>query len=142
MVHVRAGDAKTAHVDAVEAEYREPRGEAAGREPPYELEDFLHVERVRELVRRLVTPVPVVEIAGDDERRVGRNEPFDALAQTLDLAAATARREREVHAHAVQRHVPAGDVDLTVQEPAFFETVRGDVLVIPTPDREARQDRV
>ena len=83
VVHVRATDAKAANVNAVEPEHRKhrrktPRGKAA-----YQLEDFLHVERMRELVRGFVAPVPVVEVARDDERRVGRDDALDALAQAL-----------------------------------------------------------
>ena len=72
----------------------------------------------------------------------GGHEALDALAQALELAAAAARGEREMHAHAVQRHVPAGDRDLAMQQPALLEAVRGDVLVVPVLDRKARQDRV
>ena len=67
----------------------------------------MHVERVRELVSGLVAPVPVVEIARDDERRVCRNETLDALSEPLELTTAAAPGERQMHAYAMQRITPA-----------------------------------
>ena len=87
-------------------------GKLRAGKPLHELEDFMHVERMRELVRRLVPPVPVVEVAGDDERGIARARALDALAQALELAAASACRECQMHAHAMQRHVPAGNARL------------------------------
>ena len=71
-----------------------------------------------------------------------RNDALDALAQPLDLPAAAARGQREVHADAMQRRVPARDRHFAVEQPALLEAVRGDVLVVPVLDRKARQDGV
>ena len=40
------------------------------------------------------------------------------------------------------RHVPSGNRNLAVKQPALFEAVGGHVLVIPLLDRKARQDRI
>src|SRR4051812_13388016 len=129
VMDVGAIHAEAAYVDAVEPEERKHRREAPRGMAFHQLEHFVHVERVRELVRRLVPPVPVVKVTGDQGRRGRGHEPLDALAQTLELAAAAARSEREVHADAMQMRVPAGYRDLAVEKPALLETVRRDVLV-------------
>ena len=47
-----------------------------------------------------------------------------------------------MNAHAMQRHVPAGDADLAMEQPALFEAVRRDVLVVPSLYGKAREDGV
>src|SRR4051812_28288944 len=105
VMDVRAAHPKAAHVDPVEPEQRQHRRKAAGGVSFHELEYFVHVERMRELLGRLMAPVPVVEVARDDQRCVCRHQTLDALAQALELAAAAARRERKVYADTVKGHV-------------------------------------
>ena len=62
---------------------------------------------MRELVRRLVPPVPIVEVACDDERCLAWDESLDALAQPLELPAASARRQREMRQ--MQSSLSVGD---------------------------------
>jgi hypothetical protein len=142
MVDVRATHAKAANVDAIEPEERQQGREAPRWQPLHQLEYFVHVQGMSELVRRLVPPVPVVEVTRDDERRVARDEAFDPLAQALELTAAATRRQREMYAYAMERRVPARDDDFAVQKAAPLETMRGDILVHPVLYRKTRQDRV
>src|SRR5215212_4239691 len=102
----------------------------------------MHVERMREILCGLVPPVPVVEITRNDERSMRRHQTLDALPQPLELAAAAAGRERQMHAYAMQRITPARNVHFAMQKPASFEAVRGNVLVVPSPDWKAGEDRV
>ena len=51
---------------------------------------------------------PVVEIAGDDQRRVRRHRRADALAQRADLPLPAALEQAEVHVDAMQRRRARG----------------------------------
>src|SRR5512146_2279607 len=102
----------------------------------------MHVERERECMGGLVAPVPVVEIPRDDEGRFGGHPTLDALPQLFNLNVAAARREREVHANAVQCLRPAGDRNFTMKQSAPLEAVAGYVLIVPARYRIARKDGV
>src|SRR5687767_11563224 len=86
MVHPGVIDPQPAGIDAVERHERQHRWKTARGPAFHQLEDFVQVERVRQLVRD--PEAPVIEVARDYERRRGRDEPFDALPQFLDLLSA------------------------------------------------------
>src|SRR3990167_6605187 len=71
MVHSRLPDVEAAHVNAVELEYRECRRETARRAAAGVLEHLPEPQRLRQLPMRVAAPV--VEVTGDDQRRVARH---------------------------------------------------------------------
>ena len=101
VMHVGTAYPEAATINPVETEERQHGRKTSRRESFHELEDFVHVERMRELVSGLVSPVPVVEIAGDDERRVSWDQALYPLAQTFELQAALMERWEHVS------HVPS-----------------------------------
>src|SRR5262249_60956336 len=85
---------------------------------------------------------PVVEVARDDDRQVARGELLEAARDRLELPAAAALVQRQMHAHAMQIAPPARDGDDAVQEAAALETMVRDILVLERQKTVARQDRV
>src|SRR5438876_462723 len=128
-----AVDREIAHVDAIEGQQRHLRGVAAGRMALGLLEDFEETELVAEVFARLL--LPVVEVAGDDERSLLGARRADTLGEPLELEAAAARPQPQVHVDAVQLLLPARHFDLAMQQPAAFERMVRDVDVLPYVDR-------
>src|SRR4051812_49650103 len=85
---------------------------------------------------------PIVEVARDDDRQVARGEFFQTSGNRLELAAAAALVEREVHAYAMQVPPPPGHCDHAVQQAAAFIAMVRDVLVLERKKTEARENRV
>ena len=89
----------------------------------------------------LAEPVPpVVEVAGDDERRVGRHVRADARDHRVGLADAAVLEQAEMRADAMD--LDAVEVELAMQQSARLEAMVGDVDVLVRDEREARQQRV
>jgi hypothetical protein len=124
MRHMHPTNAKAAYINAVEAQKRQERGKTACRCTALRLKHFMHVQRMRKLMRGAMPPVPIVEITGDNEWRVRWHHALDALAQPFKLAASATRRKRKMHTHTVQRLFAAIDLDLGMQQAATFETMR------------------
>ena len=120
VVHLGVVDGKPAHVDAVEPEERQPRREAARRTAAVVAEHFDQPELGGEPLADAVAPV--VEIAGDDERRVLGHVLDDPIDQRVQLLAPSALDQREVHAQAVHRDPGGGNLHLAMQQPRGFRT--------------------
>ena len=100
----------------------------------------MHAELVDERPVRLVAPV--VEVAGDHERRVHRHGFADALAQRLDLPLPAALEQAQVNVDAVERRPARAQPDLAVEQAAALERMCGDVEILVRRDRIAGQERV
>ena len=107
VVHVRAAHAKAAHVDAVEAKDRQHRREAARRRPFISSKTSCMLSGCASSCVALWRQCQSLKSPATMSGASRRNDALDALAQPLDLAAASARREREVHAHAMERLRPS-----------------------------------
>ena len=83
-VHLEA-----ANVDAVEREDRHLRGVAPREASLVALEHLVELQLLGEVVARLL--LPVVEVAGNDERRALGHRGLDALGHPLELETAAAR---------------------------------------------------
>ena len=143
----RALDLRTRHphtsdIDTVKAQERQERRKTQRGPPAVTFKRLMHIERMRELMRGAMTPVPVVKVTGHNQRRVGRHHALDALAQVLELAATTTRCQPQMHAHAMQRTGPVRYGNLGMQQSTRFETMRRYVLIFPAQNRKPRQDRV
>ena len=102
----------------------------------------MHVKRMRELVCGAVTPVPIVKITGDNQRRTGGHHALNTLTQVFELAATAARSQCQMHTDTVQRLGPARYVHFGVQQSSAFKTVGRHVLILPAQNRKARKNRV
>src|SRR5688572_3957742 len=139
-VHVRLDDVESARVDAIEPEHRHDRREGPGGAPGYRLEHFDDAELVDERAVRLVAPV--VEVAGDHERRVLRHGIADALAKRADLPPTAALEQSQVDVDAMQLRNLRTQVHHAVEQAARLEAMGGDVLVVLGDDRVAREHRI
>ena len=90
--------------------------------------------------RRVQALVPVVEVAGHQQRRLARHELGDEARQVLHLLQAAAVSQAEVRHHRV--HGVPLPVHRHVQQAALLEAVRADVVVVHVAHRPARQQRV
>src|SRR5881628_3433293 len=99
------------------------------------LEHLVEAELVLQEIARLL--LPVVEIAGDDERPALGHRGADALREPFELEAAAASPQPQVHVDAMQPLAPAVDLDLAMQQAAAFERMVRDVDVLPHRDRMA-----
>ena len=109
-------DRKAADVDPVEAKHgvfgREAATGSAGLSTRAS-EYLVQPESLRE--QRIGFVAPVIEIAGDDQRRILPGDAFQVGGQRIQLPAPRTRKERKVYADAVQGLLPARQVDLAVQ---------------------------
>jgi hypothetical protein len=85
---------------------------------------------------------PIVEITGDDQRRVFWHSLADTLAQRPDLPLPPTLEESEVHIDAMEAGTARSHLDLAMKHATTLELMRGDVLVLVRDDRESRQHGV
>src|SRR6185295_16158218 len=97
-VHLRASDAETAHVDAVQAQDGQQAREGTCRATMVRERDLGHAEALFQDGRGAMAPV--VEVAGDDDRQAAAGELLEAARDGLELARAPALVQRQMHAHA------------------------------------------
>ena len=97
-----------------------------------------HLAQAGALARGCVrAAAPVVEVAGHDQRRVGRHLVADDLAQQRRAAGAGATSVRpEVHADRVHVERLAGQPQHAMQQAALLGAVDRDVVVLVVHDRE------
>ena len=75
-MHLRLNDGKAARVDAIETQHRQGAGEAA-RRPADDAGEYLReAEPFGKQVMGAVAPV--IEVAGDDQRSVRRNQRLES----------------------------------------------------------------
>ena len=71
---------ETTYVNPVQSQQRQQCGETARGRTSRQLKHLVHVQRVCKLMGGAVAPVPVVEITGNNQRRILGNQPFNTLA--------------------------------------------------------------
>src|SRR5271154_1283706 len=98
-MHARLPDCKSAHVNAIKRQQRQPRWETACETAMDVLEYFAQPKRLRQL--DVSAPRPIVKIASDNQRSMRRNQPLDARTQRVQLTAAMAGKQTEMNAHAM-----------------------------------------
>ena len=133
-------DVELAGIDAVEAEYRQDGRKGSCRTALYLIEHLVDAQLVGEYAVALAPPV--VEIAGDDQRRILRDRGANALGKRPYLPLPASLEQAKVDVDAMQVLRAAGELDLAMQQPAVLEHVRRNVLVLLRDDRKARQDGV
>jgi len=104
------------------------------------LEHFEQIELVGE--RAIAAPAPIVEVAGDDQRRLLRHRVLDPLDQRADLPLPAALGKAEMHVDAMQDRRARRKLDLAVKKSSAFEHVRRNILVFLSDDRKPRQHRI
>ena len=90
----------------------------------------------------MAAAAPIVEVAGDDQRRRPRDRVVHDLAQQPQLLLAVRFAQAEVHADRVQRIRAVVDVQLAMQQSAFLVPGDRDVAIPVRADRVLRQQRV
>ena len=135
VIHTSVAYRKSPHINTVQPQHRQQRRIASCRSTAEKFEYLVHVQRMRQFMRCAVTPVPIIKVPGNDQRRCGRHQALDALPQARQLQAASARGQGEMHAYAMQRIFPAGHCDLAMQQAASFKAMGRNVLVVPMCNR-------
>src|SRR5262249_47695058 len=116
----------------IEAENGQHGGKGARGASARRLEDLRQIELLSE--QPIGPSPPVVEIAGDDQRRAPRDRFADSIAQRLHLPASTALEKAQVNVDAMQGGQPALELQHAVQKAPAFERVRRDVQVLLSDD--------
>ena len=131
---------EVAHVDAIERKHRHLRGVAARGPALGTLEHLVEAELLGKIAARL--PLPVVEVARDDERPLLRARGADVIGEPLELEPPAPRPKSEVHVDAMQPLAPSRHLDLAMKQAAAFQAMVRDVDVLPHADRVRAHDRV
>lgn len=101
--YLRLMAAGIAQVDAIQAQQGEPRGVGFGRAAMVALEGFVQVVAAGK--GGIALHLPVVEVAGNDHRRIIR-QGLEELAEQLQLQLTMAFQQAEVHADGMHFAVP------------------------------------
>ena len=67
---------------------------------------------------RVRQPAPVVEVAGNNQRRLAGNVPLDHLAHAFDLLPAVRLQQTQVHTNGVNMRPVVRHVQHAMQQPA------------------------
>lgn len=134
--HLGSAGHGIAQVDAVQAQQRQTRRKTARRGAEMLAEGLYQVFAQHGIGLQ----PPIVEIAGDDYRRLGR-QAVEQVQQQLYLALPVGLAQAEVHAHRMYL-VMARHLQLAVQQPALLVALHRDVQVVEAADGEFRQQRV
>jgi hypothetical protein len=103
--------------------------------------DFIDAEPVAQ--QTVDSLLPVVEITGNDQRRLGGHFALHEVGQKGGLAQAAALDQAEMHADQVHlAALAAAEARHRVQQAALFQHMVGDVVVGEVDDAVAREDRV
>jgi hypothetical protein len=125
-------------VDPVEPEPGYARRKRARRAARRDRMDFLEARKDQPPVRALA---PVVEVAGDDERRAVGNFVYDQIQKPINLSSAVRLAQREMHTDRVQwRSVNQPD-DRMQQAPRLGLANRC-IDIAPSGDRMPGEQRV
>ena len=100
------------------------------------------LDQAAALHQGVATPAPVVEIAGDDQRRIGGHDVIDGVAQPAQLESPVRLAQAQVHADRVQRHRAAGNLDHAMQQSAGLMALHRDIAIVLAGDRKSRQQRI
>ena len=85
---------------------------------------------------------PVVEVAGDQQRRVLAGERLHASGEGVHLPASAAGHQAQMHADAVDGGQVGAGRDFAVEQAATLEAVVRHVLVVRAQNREAAENRI
>lgn len=136
--YLRLMAAGIAQVDAIQAQQGEPRWVGFGRAAMVAFEGFVQVVAAGK--GGIALHLPVVEVAGNDHRRIIR-QGLEELAEQLQLQLTMAFQQAEVHADGMHFAVPR-NVQHAVQQAAAFRAGNGDIQVSVFADRVFRQQGI
>ena len=142
-MHLGLLDRESAYVDAVEAKYGAFCRKTAARHTrlaSFAAEDFAKADAFCE--PRISLVAPVVEVAGNDQRRVRLGDAFQIGGKGVHLPSPRAGEKRKVYANTMDWRRRSGNIDSAVKQSATLEAEVGDVLVEGVLDREAGEYRV
>src|SRR6185436_9236219 len=133
-------DRKAADINAVQMQHRKDgrktaRGAAGGC-----FEHFGNFHRFDERIAGMTAPV--VEVAGNDKRRVLGHQLFDAIFYQSDLFPAPMAKQSQVHIDAMKGLRPIGYCYFTMEQSAMLAVVHGNVFIVPSGDRIFAEDCV
>lgn len=129
------------HVDPVEPEARRARGERARRPAARGSRMDFRKPAFAQQPAMGVFP-PVVEVACNDECRVGGHVAGDELQEATDLVPAVRLTQRKVQADRVQRLAIARQRDHGVQQAARLRLANGSIHVAPRRDGVPGKKRI
>lgn len=127
---------EVAHIDAVQRQQRQARREGAGR-----LAVGFDKHFPQPAVGEIGALAPVIEITGDNHRRVGGNLG-DPLRDQAQLLLAMDFPQPQVHADGMHVLHVARQAQHAMQQPATFVAALGDVEIVVADDLEFRQQRI
>lgn len=139
-LHADRPVAEVAHVDSIEAQERGAGRERTRRAAGGGRMNLGEPAGAREQPVRV--SAPVIEVAGEYERRAVWNVPREKLEKPCYLLAAMRLAQCEVHAYAVQRPEAMRKLDDGMQEAPRLRGADRGIDVLPPVDRVHRQDRV
>src|SRR5947207_8347608 len=140
IVDARVDGTQPARVYTVEAKHRQNGGKCPCGTTLHFLEDFEQAELLGQCA--IAAATPIVEITGDDERRVLRHRVLDPFDERADLPLSAALGQPEMDIDAMQDGRSRLEPELAMQEPPALENVRRNILVLLSHDRKAREDGV
>lgn len=138
--HPQRSMPEVADIYTVESQHGQPRRKSPGRPATRARVNFRERAIAHQPPMRPASPV--VEIAGNDERSVGRDLICHQCKQALDLLKPVRLPQCEMHADRVQRLPGVRDVEHAMQHAARFGSSYRHVDVPPGGDRVFRQDRI
>lgn len=124
------------HVDPVEPEPGCAGGKRARRVAHRGCVDFLQARKNQPPVRAFA---PVVEVAGDDERRALGNFVDDQIQKPINLSAAVRLAQREMQTDRVQRLTITIHPDHCVQQAPRLGPANRCIHISPSGDRIPRE---
>ncbi|MNK95533.1 hypothetical protein D3C87_1157720 [compost metagenome] len=130
--------AGVAQVDAVQAQQGKPRGVGFGRTTMVAFEGFVQVIAAGQ--GGITLHLPVVEVAGNDHRRIIR-QGLEELTEQLQLQLTMAFQQAEVNADRMHFAMPR-HVQHAVQQATAFRAGNGNIQVSILADRIFRQQGI
>ncbi|MNF94499.1 hypothetical protein D3C84_772110 [compost metagenome] len=127
-----------AQVNAVQAQQGKPGRVGFGGSPMMTLEGFVQV--VAPGQGEVALKLPVIEIAGDDHRRIARQR-LKQLAEQGQLQLTVAFPQAQVHTDRMHLGVPR-DIEHAMQQPATFGAGDGYIQIAVMTDRVAGQQGI
>lgn len=136
----RRGHLKPATIDAIQRQDGPPRGEGSRGSAGGGLKDLPGLNAVHQDGRGLA--VPIVEIAGDEDRAIRGNALADSAAQGSDLLVSSPVEQVEMETEDMQGVGQSRQRDYGVQDASLFEPIRRDIEIFPFGERKLAEDGV
>src|SRR3989338_7649069 len=102
------------------------------------MEHIMHAQLTGHFPSHPVTPI--IEIARNDQRCIGRNPVAHILDQSHGLRAFAFGEQAEMRTYAM--HAPPVKIDFAMQQPAAFKAMRGNIHVKRLQNWKAAEYRV